>query len=186
MTHGCVCMTLLLTVDGLCPSAWSAKTWLWPWLWWWWPVFSPWTPSWASSYWKWFTQSTEGQVPASLKPSRSSPRESWPTETSRLLQPALPPPLLREPLAGPKETRPSPTSLVTQTSLFSDQCTILVWALVIVLGGMGMWLFIEKHLKKQISYNQEQSCCCIFVAYGQQISLVRWTQFSPHIPHIHF
>lgn len=66
------------------------------------------------------TLSTEGQEPASLRPSASSPRASWPTKPFRMLQLVLPPQLLRERLAGIKEFIPSAISLVPQATYLSD------------------------------------------------------------------
>lgn len=45
---------LLLAVVGSSPSVCSGATWPWPWSWWSWQVFSPLTPSWQSSSWKWY------------------------------------------------------------------------------------------------------------------------------------
>lgn len=67
------------------------------------------------------TLSTGGPVPASPRPSRSSPRRSWPTEPSRPLLQMPPPLLLRGSLAGVGEIRPSPAPTPPQTGLRSDQ-----------------------------------------------------------------
>lgn len=64
------------------------------------------------------TLSTEGQVRVSPRPIRSSPRESWQIEQSRLLQQMQLSLLPREPLAGVVEIRLFPAALLPQSSLF--------------------------------------------------------------------
>lgn len=67
------------------------------------------------------TLSTGGPVPASPRPSRSSPKKSWATEPSRPSLQMPPPLLLRGSLAGVGEIRQCPAPLPPQTGLGSDQ-----------------------------------------------------------------
>lgn len=73
------------------------------------------------------TLSTGGLVPASPRPSRSSPKKSWPTVLSRPSPRTPPPPLLRGSLAGVGEIRGVPAPFPPRAGLRSDQhaCTAL-------------------------------------------------------------